>query len=74
MSWASLISGIVSLFNWIAGLLHDKQIADGAVAKAELESRKEQDALIDTIKSAQSDDSVRVSTRKKYSRKGSTLQ
>lgn len=74
MSWASLISGIVSLFNRIAGLLHDKQIADGAVAKAELESRKEQDALIDTIKSAQSDDSVRVSTRKKYSRKGSTLQ
>ena len=37
MTWAQLLSGIVSLFNKVMAFIHDKQIADNAVAKAKLE-------------------------------------
>ena len=36
MNWASLISGLVSLFNKLVGYFHDKRVADGAVAQAKL--------------------------------------
>lgn len=41
MSWASLISGIVSLFNKIAALIHDKRQQDLGAKEAVLEGKKE---------------------------------
>lgn len=58
-TWANLLSGLVSLFNKIAVLVHDKQIADGAVAKEVLKDMEKEREKVDAAISA-GNDSKRV--------------
>jgi hypothetical protein len=43
MSWLSLVSGLISLFNRIAGFIRDRKIEESAKAEVRAEALQEQE-------------------------------
>jgi hypothetical protein len=66
--WVSLVSAIAEGFKMFQQNKRDDRIEEGAVAKAELESRKRDDKIIADINAGRGDKRVRDSVRKKYTR------
>lgn len=68
MNYLALLKGLVTLVTSIAQYMRDKKLIDAGVAQAVLEGLEDANKAIADIKHAQSDDSVRVATRKKYTK------
>lgn len=66
---ASLINSLASLWGKLLDYFKSKRLIQAGHDEAVLEGEKHAEKLADDIKRAQLDDSVRVSVRKKYSRK-----
>lgn len=66
---ASLISSLASLWGKLLDYFKEKRLIQAGRDEAVLEGKEHAEKLADDIKHAQSDDGVRLSTRKKYTRK-----
>lgn len=82
MSWATLVGGIISLWNKLLGFLHDKQVADAAVAQATLDAQEKEDAKVSAAVAASTDvarvqlaadPQDRATTRRKQRKSGGSV-
>lgn len=69
MKPAAFLKGLLSFVTAVATYFNNKKLIDGATAKVVLEGLEHANKAITDTKRAQSDDGVRESVRKKYTKR-----
>lgn len=68
MNYVAILKTLLAIVHSFASYLNNKQLIDAGMAKATLEGLEHANKAIADTRAAQSDDSVRESTRKKYTK------
>lgn len=69
MNYLAILKGLIAIVHSFANYLNNKQLIDAGIAKATLEGLEHANKAIADTRAAQSDDSVRDATKKKYTLK-----
>ena len=69
MTWAKLLSGLVSLINLFAGMFKDNQIRQDGANESVLKGIEEDAKLSTDIATARANAELRKSTREKYTKR-----
>jgi hypothetical protein len=66
VNYLAILKGLIAIVHSLANYLNNKQLIDAGIAQAALKGLEDANKAINDTRIAQSDDSVRDATRKKY--------